>query len=134
QVGGKKSHRMLAAPELHANIADRLRETAVSLPLVERAGNSVAAYLLTANENLHARWIDGIDGHVAPAHGRENASPIRISPSPRGFDEHRVRNRPRHQQRLFPAARLFDEQTDHVLHAFTVTDDLLGERLAHFGQ
>src|SRR5208282_2071136 len=82
QVGGKKSHRVLAAPKLHVNIADRLREIAVSLPLVERAGDSVAAYLLTANENLHARWIDGRDGHVAPAHCRQNASPIRIGPSP----------------------------------------------------
>ncbi len=75
-----------------------------------------------------------VNGRAASSHSRKNASPIRISPSPRGFDQHGMSDRPRHQQSLFPAARLLDEQTDHMLHPFAVTDDLLGERLAHRGQ
>src|ERR1700687_619040 len=85
QIGGEKSHRVPAAPKLHPNIADRLREMAVSLPLVEQAGDSIAAYLLTADKNLDARRIDG---HTAPSHCRENAPPIRIGPSPRRLDQH----------------------------------------------
>ena len=85
QIGGEKSHRMLAVSKLHTNIAHRLNEMAVSLPLVERAGDSIVAYLLTANKNLDARRIDG---RAAPSHRRENASPIRIGPSPRRLDQH----------------------------------------------
>ena len=85
QIGGEKSHRLLAAPKLHPNIADRLREMAVSLPLVERTGDAIAAYLLTTDKNLDARRIDG---HAAPSHCRENAPPIRIRSRPGGFDEH----------------------------------------------
>src|SRR5208337_527951 len=109
QIGGEKSHRLPATPKLHPNVADRLREIAMSLPLVERAGDSVAAYFLTANKNLDARWIDG---QAAPSHCRENASPIRIGAGPRGLDEHGMSDCPRHYQGLFPAARLFAEQTD----------------------
>src|SRR5258706_1493332 len=91
QIGGEKSHRLLAAPHLHTNIADRLCEMAVSLPLVERTGDAIAAYLLTANKNLDARWIDGC---AAPSHCRENASPLRIGPTPCRLYQHFVSNLP----------------------------------------
>jgi hypothetical protein len=113
-----------APAKLHTNIADRLREIAMRLPLAESAGDSVAAYLLPADENLDARWIDG---QTTPSDCCEYASPIRIGASPGGFNQHRVSNRPRYHQRFFPAARLFDEQPNYVLHAFTITDDLLSE-------
>src|SRR5208283_3701362 len=94
QISGEESHRVLAATKLHANVAHRPRERAVSLPLVERATDSVAAYSLLTNKNLDARWIDG---RAASSHRRENASPVRIRPSPRGFDQQGMSDRPCHQ-------------------------------------
>src|SRR6202167_4436266 len=128
EVGGEKPYRVTPAPKLHTNIADRLPQNVMRLSLVERAGNAIAAYFLFANVDLNPA---GDDGRTRPSDSRKDASPIRISACPCGFDEHGVGNCPRDQQRFFPAARLFNKKTDDVLHAFPVADDLFGERLAH---
>src|SRR5260370_8185307 len=79
EIRGEESHRILAAPKLHTNIADRLRKTAMRLPPVERASGSVAPYLLTANQNLDSRWING---QPPPSHPPNIPSPVTIHPTP----------------------------------------------------
>ena len=100
----------------------------MGLPFIERVADSVAAYFLTADKNLDARWIIR---YSAPSDCRENAPPIWIGPRPRGFDQHGMSNGPRHLQRFFPTTRLFHQQSDDVLNAFTIADDLFSEGLAY---
>src|SRR5260370_39248208 len=81
EIRGEESHRILAAPKLHTNIADRLRKTAMRLPPVERAGGFLAAYLLSAHEKPDGGMVAG-PGATFP--GRREGAPRPIGARPLG--------------------------------------------------
>src|SRR5579871_4902712 len=108
---------MASPSELHADIGDRLCQHAVRPLFIERRGDSIIADFLIADKNLDPRWIE-FDARSSDR--RENAPPIRIGSGPRSFHEHRMGNRARDLQRLFPASRSFYRQSNHMLHPLTI--------------
>ncbi len=70
----------------------------------------------------------GIDGHAGVADRRQNAAPVGIASRPRGLDQRRVGDGAGYAQSIRIGERPADVELDHVLNAFPVLHDLLGQR------
>src|SRR5436190_23314541 len=96
---------------------------------VEAGGPSFFIHAYRAEPYLNAR---GIERHAAAPGGGEDASPVRVGAGPRRLHQRRCRDGLRHLTSFPFRAPALDVQAYDVLHAFTVRNDLLAERLADF--
>src|SRR5712664_3858484 len=90
QICRQESHRIRASPQLHAHVANRLGEGAVSAFLVERERHALTANHLIADENLDATWINS---NAAGADGRQDPPPVGIGTRPGRLDQRGVSDR-----------------------------------------
>jgi hypothetical protein len=95
---------MRASAQLNTNITAWVGEFAMSARLGERTRDSVAAYHLTANENLDSSRIDW---NSAGACSGQDPSPVGISACPSRFDQGGMSDRPGDLQCFVAAACLF---------------------------
>src|SRR5439155_2466062 len=112
----------------NSDVVSRLRHQGVRLRLIKLHRHSAAAHQLLAEKDADAL---GSELDSGPPHRGENASPVGVSSRPRSFYQWRGGNRLRNARCFFNAARLFYVEADHVLHAFTVANNLLGKRCAY---
>src|SRR5947199_10263663 len=99
----------------------------MSAIIIELAGCAGAEDLLFAQINAD---FSGIDGYPRTADGGHDPAPIGIGPSPRGFYQSRRGNRAGDLPRFLGVAGLLNLEPYHVLYAFSIRHDLLGQRLA----
>src|ERR1041384_3287627 len=95
---------------------------------IELTAHAATTDGLTSNRNTH---LFRIDRNSTPADRRQDTTPVRVRSRPGGFYQCRVRDRARNLQRLPSTSCLLDMQTNKVLYAFPIGDDLLCQRTAH---
>jgi hypothetical protein len=73
------------------------------------------------------RYSPGINIDSASSNGGEDSPPVRISARPRGFHQQGMGDCARNLKRFPAVPCLLNPEPDHMLHAFAVGNDLLGE-------
>src|SRR5581483_10396514 len=131
QVAGEEGQGLLSPAQVNGDLKTGLLQVFVGYGFVERRLHTFLADLNGPEENVD---LARIEFDAATADRSQDPPPVGVSASPCGLDQRGVRDGAGDLIGFPLGLRALNLQTNHVLNAFAISNDLLGKRSANLFQ